>query len=521
MYATKVIRNASVIPMTGPTERAQAIAIAGDQILCVGSNADMDAHTGPQTKVIDAQGRTLLPGFIDSHVHFTQTGLGSIGPNVYDVTCLQDILDLISGLVGNASPGDPLLIHGCTFADLDHQLDACKLDELAPANPLMILDIGAHGCAVNSKALPYLGLPSESVAAGILTGKANTLARYAYYQYAISDDDRLNALRCAAAMAVKKGITTVHALDGGSPDGRGWLPERDVEVMLREQHQLDVRTVIYFQSTLEQKALEFGLPRIGGCLWVDGSYGEYTAALLEPYHDKPDCCGSLYFSDEELQDFVGRAHRAGLQISMHAIGDAAIEQLINAYEIALKEEPRADHRHRIEHFSLPTESQIERVAELGITLGMQPNFATMPNEPANGELVGLASVLGEARYNRRHPYRQIIDRGILVAGGSDSEPRPMGPLFGIECLANHPEKARRLSAYEALQLYTVNGARIAFEESTKGTLEPEKLADMVLLSADPTMVDPGKIDQIQIELTIVGGRERFASPAFQQASAQL
>ena len=321
----------------------------------------------------------------------------------------------------------------------------------------------------------------------------------------IDDSTRVAAIHRAADMAGPVGVTTVHALEGGSPDEHGWLTERDVEILLEEREDLPVRTVVYFQSTLVQKALDLGLPRIGGCILVDGAYGEHTAALLEPYTDDPTAKGVLYFSDEELNDFVGRAHGAGLQISMHAIGDAAIEQLLNAYEQALALDPRSDHRHRIEHFSLPTPEHIERASRLGVALGMQPIFAAMP-EPgeAHSQLPGL-EFLGPKRYSRRHPYRKIVEAGILVGGGSDSDAKPMDPLAGMHAVVNHPDEQRRLTVMEALSLFTLDAAKIGFEEEGKGSIEPGKLADLVVLGDNPLTADPRTLKDIAVEMTIVGG----------------
>ena len=280
-----------------------------------------------------------------------------------------------------------------------------------------------------------------------------------------------------------------------------------MEILLREQDRLAISTVIYFQSTDVERVLSLKLPRIGGCIWVDGAYDEGTAALLEPYCHCPHSKGSLYFSDDELNVFVKTAHAAGLQISMHAIGDAAIEQLLNAYELALNAFPRDDHRHRIEHFSLPTAAQIARAARLGVAVGMQPNFATVPDPlpRASDEPAGLVKYLGFERYQRRHPYRRILDAGVLIAGGSDADPKPMGPLIGIQAVAAHPEADRRLSIYEALSLYTTNAARIAFEEQDKGTIEPGKLADLVVLDANPLTTVPDQLARIAVRKTISRG----------------
>jgi len=513
-----IIINANVLTMDESRSSCapHALAIDSGRIVALGATRDIAALADADTLVLDLRGGTVLPGFIDAHVHFTQTGLGSLGPEVYGLTSRSGVLEVVADAVARTASSEPLLVHGCCFHDLDAPLTRQDLDRVAPHNPLLVADMGAHACAFNSRAWSALRLPADAPGidkapdgslSGLLRGAANTRARYTYYNTVVSDETRVAALHRASQMALEVGITTVHALDGGSPD-RGWLPQRDVEVLMREQNRLPVHTVVYFQSTRVDVAQQWGLPRIGGCVWVDGTYFEHTAGLVAPYSDQPCTCGCLYFSQDELDDFVWNAHRAGLQVSMHAIGDAAIEQLLRAYERALQKEPRADHRHRIEHFSLPTANHIERTAKLGIIASMQPNFATHPPVDAAGKRTGrgLQELLGVERFERRHPYRRLLEAGILVAGGSDADPQPMGPLIGIQLLASHPDEARRLSPTEALKLYTINPAFAAFEEHDKGTLAVGKCADLVVLAQDPLTAPPAKLASIPVELTMVRGK---------------
>jgi len=518
MGVDTLITGANLITLHDETAQPppDALAVHGERICAIGSTAQLSALADRDTRILDLSGRTVLPGFIDTHVHFTQTGLGAIGPQLYGVSSQTVALEVIAEAAGRLAHGEPLLIHGCSLHDLDGELSRETLDAVAPDKPVMVGDVGAHACVINSQAWKQLDLPAQTpgickrpdgALSGLLLGRANTRARYTFYSEVIDDRTRTEALRCASQLALQAGITTVHTLEGGSPDGRGWLPERDVEVLLAQRARLPIRTIVYFQSTDIEQARRWNLPRIGGCIWVDGSYLEHTAALLEPYADEPSSCGCLYFSQQELDEFVQQAHHDGLQISLHAIGDAAIEQVLTAYERALRREPRADHRHRIEHFSLPTAHHIERMGAAGITAAMQPNFARHPN--ADGTPSRLEQLLGPERFARRHPYRYLLDAGILVAGGSDADPMPMGPLIGIELLSSHPEPARRLSVHEAISLYTVNAAKAAFEESEKGTLATGKLADLVVLAEDPTRVPASCISKISIELTLVGGRLEY------------
>jgi predicted amidohydrolase YtcJ len=518
MIASLIIKDAHVVTMERPGARAQSLAVEAGRIVAVGTNAEIEPLIGPETLVLSLPGRTVLPGFIDCHVHLTQTGLGALGPSVYDVTDADRVLEVVSDAAARAATDEPLLVHGCWINGLSWPVYRPDLDRMAPRNPVMLVDVGGHACLVNSAAWDRLQLPPETNGVGWsqpgesngrLAAQANTLARYSYYQF-IDDSSRAAALHRAAEMALRVGITTVHTLDGGGPDGHSWFPERDAQVLLQVRDRLPVRTVVYLQSTCVDKAVEWHLPRIGGCVWVDGSYGEHTTALREPYADRPDTRGILYFSDQELNRFVEQAHTAGLQISMHAIGDAAIEQLLDAYEGTLRRHPLTDHRHRIEHFSLPIAGQIERAARLGIALSMQPNLAAMPTGTHRHQVAAMR-YLGPERYQWRHPYRKILDAGCLVGGGSDSDPRPMGPLIGVQAVASHPDDDRRLTAYEALTLYTINAARLAFEENQKGTLEPGKLADLVVLGQDPLAADPEAISRIPVEMTLVAGQIVYES----------
>ena len=511
--ADLVLRGGTVMTMTDPHSRGESLAVGirDGRVLAVSPEPQVSSMIGPSTQIIDVAGMTVLPGFIDSHVHFTQTGLGNLGHHAYGVSARKELLEIIADAARATTAGDGVLVHGVHLAGLDQRLTRSELDAIDSTRAIMVVEVGAHGCVLNGKAIERVDLPASTPGLGsdgIFIAEANTRARYRFYSSVVSDELRAKALHRAARMAAEVGVTTVHALEGGSlSDGRGWLPQRDVEIHLQEQQRLSIDTVIYFQSTDVQQAVHWGLPRIGGCVWVDGDYDEHTAALVEPYADRQDCCGSLYFSDAELNGFVEKAHTAGLQISMHAIGDAAIEQLLNAYERALRRSPRPDHRHRIEHFSLPTRAHIHKAAALGVALGMQPNFALVkgPLPKREDPPTGLVAYLGYDRWRRRHPYREILDAGLLVAGGSDADPRPMGPLIGLQALIAHPEAERRLSAYEALQLYTLNGARIAFQEAHKGTLTAGKRADIVVLADNPMTIEPNRIAEIPVEWTFVRG----------------
>ena len=520
MNASTIVRDAHVITMTRATgdSDAQAIALDGDTIAAVGSNAEIDVLAAPGTEVMSLAGKTVLPGFIDTHFHLMHAGLSLLGPTAAGVTSADAVVALVADAGSRMDPGQALVVYGYDAGTMDRPVTRLDLDRAVPGRAVTIRDVGGHASIVNSLALQRLELPEGAVGvrrlstgepSGMLVAVANRIAA-GRAEDEIPDATRVAALHRAAGHALTYGITTIHALEGRSGDGQPTRPEIEARVLLQEQSRLPAKTLLYFQSTDVRRAREWNLPCIGGCVLVDGAYGEHTAALMEPYTDDPSTRGVLYFTDEELNAFVERAHLAGLQISMHAIGDAAIEQLLNAYERVLTLYPKADHRHRIEHFSLPMPQHIERAARLGVAAAMQPNFALMPETGAQDDYqFANARFLGPERAKRRHPYRTIQDAGILIAGGSDADAGELGPLLGIHAVVNHPDEVRRLTVFEALALYTANAAKIGFEEGVKGTIEPGKQADLVVLGDNPLTVDSRNLKQIPVLMSIVGGEVAY------------
>jgi predicted amidohydrolase YtcJ len=312
----------------------------------------------------------------------------------------------------------------------------------------------------------------------------------------------------AIAKAHSVGITTLHALEGGSAGDN-----ETAEDFLGRIPSLPLRFVFFYQTTDVERALELGLPRIGGCILLDGDVGPRTAALSEPYVDDPDCYGTLYYSQEEIDAFVQEAHRAGLQVAMHAVGDAAVEQALNAYQAALAAHPRDDHRHRIEHCEVIREEQIERARRLGVALAIQPPFNHYWDHTT------YYASIGEERASRVDPVATLMRPGLLVAGGSDSTVTPLGPLIGVHAAVNHSLPAERVSVRQALALYTINAARIAFQEGDRGSLEVGKLGDLVVLGRDPFEVEPDQIKDIPVEMTVIGGDVVYDGGRFLHAAS--
>jgi predicted amidohydrolase YtcJ len=372
------------------------------------------------------------------------------------------------------------------------------LDAVTGSRPVLVSDASAHACLVNTAALERM--PLEGVRGvghvGLLTTWANKAARR-WFHSRVPHANIEKGLLIAAEAASRRGVTTIHAMDGGD-----YLGDDDVPVLLETRSKLPLDAVVYAQVLDLDQVAAWGLPRVGGCILLDGAYGEHTAALAEPYADAPTR-GVLFHSDDEISRFVAGAHQRGWQITVHAQGDAAIEQVLRAYEQALAADPRPDHRHRIEHCGLPTQTQLERIARLQVGLGMQPVFA-----PAHPLLIEL---FGSERMMRRHRYREIRKLGIVIGGGSDADSSPIDPLAGVQAAARL-DTERRLTVYEALELFTTNAAYLSFEDHAKGSLEPGGWADFVVLAADPLEIPEDQIANIPVQQTWFRGRQVFTAP---------
>ncbi|MBN1315154.1 MAG: amidohydrolase [Anaerolineales bacterium] len=501
-----VLLNANVITMT--TDRypvpPTAVAISGDRIQAVGSDEEMAGLIGEQTHVLDLGGRTLLPGFIDTHVHFIQTGLGLQGPDLAECKTVDEILQTIAQQLLSYERGKPAFFHRCLLDNLDRPLTVEDLDQVAPHNAIGVGNYELHSCVVNRNALKIIDLDPATKGierdlagngkiTGKLTGPAHTIVR-SYLYDAIDDACYQEALSLASQHALQAGVTTVHAIEGREAFG-----SRHLELIENSRESLPIRVCLYYQRDVDlENALRFQAKGFAD-LWADGSYMDHSAALMEPYADKP-VKGALLYDQETMNELVWQAHQLGLQTSFHAIGDAAIEQVLSAYQAAYDRDATfKDRRPRIEHFSLPTKAQIEWAGRLGVAVAMQPVMSAGPQTAVTGRL-------GSLRAERRHPYRQLVDAGILVGGGSDSDVTPIEPLAGIHTLVTQPAPSRRLNLMEALALFTINGAKIGLEEQDKGTIEQKKLADLVVLNRDIFEFNLPNQLELQADMTIVGGQ---------------
>jgi predicted amidohydrolase YtcJ len=499
------IRNANIITMDAQQPRAEALVVRDGRILALGAWEDV-APRARDILVLDLIGKTVVPGLIDTHAHFLWTALSLAALDASPAKDHPALQAIIEEAVADTPPGEAILAMGFT----EYALDTTRfspivqaLDAVAPDNPVCLIGVTGHASAVNTRGLEFLGLPDDTPGVmrdadgrpnGLLADKANSLAGVRFSLAFGADEKAGEMIDLAIEQAHSVGITTLHALEGGLIND-----DEAVDGFLAAIPNLPLRFVLYYQIMDVGKVLGLGLSRIGGCILLDGDVDPHTAALSEPYTDDPTCFGTLYHTQDEIDVFVLKAHKAGLQVAMHAVGDGAVEQALNAYEAALVAHPRDDHRHRIEHCEVIGEGQIRRAQRLGVALAIQPPFNHFwPHTE-------YIATLGEERAHQVDPVRRLMRPGLLVAGGSDSSVTPLGPMIGVHAAVNHSNPAERVSVQEGLELYTINAARIAFEENDKGSLEVGKLGDFVVLGEDPFEVDPGHIKDIPLEMTVIGG----------------
>ncbi len=510
-----ILVNGNVITMaaagaTAADHLGGAVAIRDGRILAVGDESSVRAAASADARVVDLEGKTVLPGFIDSHMHCFITGISLVSARLETAATVAEVCERMAAQASRTPAGAWVYGIGCVpWALAEGRYPTMEeLERAVPDHPAYIAAVTFHSGSTNKRGFDLIGLQpeqhgvevdAEGRPTGAFLSDDSHFAAAGVAFGSLSDDEIAALYRKTASFAASRGVTTLHCLDGQFIEG-----DRDVRVLLDAAGQLDAHTVVMYQTMDVQKALDLGLPRIGGCLTIDGAGFERTALMYEPYTDDSSTCGDQYISDDEILSFVREAHGAGLQIGMHAIGDKAVDVLVSAYDQALEESPRDDARHRVEHFYLPSPRAVELAERHSLALPMQPVFSLL----WDGEESAYERLWGPVRAARAEPFAELCDRGLVVSGGSDSPVTEVNPLVGIHGAVNNPRASRCVAVGDALRMFTTNGAWVAFEENEKGTIEPGKLADLVVLDRDP-FAEPESIAEFQVEVTIMGGRVVF------------
>ena len=462
---------------------------------------------GAGVERMDLAGATLLPAFADCHVHLTDTGY-FVGPRDLSGARTYDAY----AVAVSRLPRDGAMVFGGQYDESTWHdgatADARPLERFHAGARAMVTRIDGHSCIVNAAALGWLKLPPETPgierdACDAPTGRlfldANWRAQSAFLA-AIPQNVRRAAERGAVELALARGAVHLHAqLVGFRRDEYAG----EVEAMRA------LPAKIYPKVCEPDAALaqELGLPYVGGDVFLDGSFGSRTAALVHPYDDDPTTAGTLRFSDDEVLAYFAQADALGIAAGVHAIGDAAIDQCVRAWErvLAGKPSPRGC-RHFIEHFELATADHIEACARMGIYLSMQPQFDAL----WAGEGGMYDERLGNARKRSMNALARIADAGAVLCGGDDSPVCELNPLLGMQACLDHHEPSERLDAHQALAMYTVDAARLSYAEARTGNLAPGLAADLVVLDRDP--LEAARFGDCRVLQTWIDGRIAYALP---------
>lgn len=530
--ADLIITNAKVYTVDKQQPRAEAVAVLGERIVGVGSASAMDAWRGPATKVIDAGGKLVLPGFNDAHVHFMDSGLGLASVQLKDAASPQEFAQRMAQYAARQPKGQWIL--GGTWDEQrwnPPQLPTRELiDKVTPDNPVAVGRYDGHMYLANSQALQLahitaqtpdppggeIGRDAKGNPTGILKDAAKNLVEAAIPP--LSQEQRLEAAQRALEHARSLGVTSVQEMANSNED-----LSRNLEVYkeLEEKGELTTRiSVAPLMDNWENYAKvgirhAFGsnLLRSGAMkAFADGSLGSTTAYFFQPYSDDPQTRGLLTDEMQPLSKMRARligADKAGLQLCVHAIGDEAISLVLDLFQDVEKGNGEKDRRLRIEHAQHMASKDFDRFARLGVIASVQPYHAIDDGRWAERRI-------GPQRIKTTYAFRTFLDHGVRLALGTDWDVAPLNPLLTIYAAVTRatldgknpngwvPEQ--KLSVAEAVEAYTMGSAYAEFQEKEKGSVTPGKLADMVILSDDIFSIDPKLIRDVRVETTILGGK---------------
>lgn len=526
--ADLIITNAKIWTGDEAQPSAQAVAVFGERIIAVGSNADAETLRGPKTRIIDAGGKLLLPGFNDAHVHFVSGGAQLDSVQLNDVTSTDEFVRRIAAQAKKTPKGE--WIQGGDWDETKWPGSVLPtkelIDAVTPDNPVLISRYDGHSVLANSIALRLAGVTAQTPdppggvivrdARGNPTGDLKDAAGDLVGKIVppLSHEQRLRTVRRALEHAASLGVTSVQNMD---PD------YEDIAVYAELLQTGELTTRIYAAPLITQVDDQvkigirraFGGPylRIGALkAFADGSLGSRTAYFFEPFSDQPDNHGLLADEMQPLslmRDRMMKADAAGLQICTHAIGDQAISMILDLYAELLKANPGADRRFRIEHAQHMAAKDFDRFAQLGVIASVQPYHAIDDGRWAEPRI-------GHDRASRTYAFRTFLNHGVHLAFGTDWDVAPLNPLLTVYAAVTRatldgknpngwfPEQ--KLTVEEAVRAYTMGSAYAEFQEKEKGSITPGKLADMVLLSDDIFSINPVKIRDVKVLKTIVGGR---------------
>jgi len=519
LNATLAILSANVITLNSKQPKAEAVAIQNGKIIAVGSNEEIRKYVGKETKIIDAKNRTVVPGFVDCHVHMTGFGWTLQTLDLRNVNSIKEMQQKLQEYA-EKNPEKSWILGGRWDQEkfVEKRFPTrWDLDKAFADKPVFLVRVCGHLAVVNSKALQLAGITKETTVEsgeidldkatgdpnGIVRENALEIIRKAIPKPSPKELEDVCLLACRKA--VEAGLTGVH-----------WIVDLANEICiiqkLYSEGKLPLRVYLGIPIELLDELVSLGLLtgfgneiiKIGFVkILADGSLGARTAALKKPYSDAPKTRGMMLYTQKKLNKLVSKAHKADLQLAVHAIGDRAIEAVLKALERALSKHPRKNHRHRIEHCSVLTGKLVRRMKRLSLIASVQPHFVISD--------FWVVDRVGEERARWVYPFKTLMNEGIIVASGSDCPVEPISPILGVwAAVARKGFVEENLTLEEALKTYSLNAAYASFDESKRGTIEVGKFADLTILSDDLLNISPDEIREVRVEMTVVDGRIVYA-----------
>ena len=532
--ADLIVTHANIYTVDRQHPRAEAVAVIGARIVAVGTRAEIDAWRGAASRVIDAHGKLLLPGFNDAHVHFTDGGADLAAVQLNDAGSAEEVRRRLAAQVARTAAGEWIL--GGAWDETKwsprQQPTAALIDGVTGDVPVFIGRYDGHQGLANSAAMRLAGISAGTadVDGGVIvrdesgapTGIFKDAAQELIFKVIPprSHEQRLAAARRALAHAASLGVTSVQHMSAEFADVA-------VYSELLEKGQLTTRIYCAPLETEWQAQTRVGLRRAWGSSYLrlgavkgfaDGSIGSRTAALFKPYSDEPDNRGILsaeMHPPEAMRERLMQADAAGLQLRVHAIGDRAISMVLDMFDAIEKANGYHDQRMTIEHVQHTAPDDLERFARLHVIASMQPYHAI-----DDGRWVEAR--IGHERARTSYAWRSLLDHGVTLAFGTDWDVAPLNPLLGLYAAVTRatldgknpqgwiPEQ--KITLAEAVEAYTLGSAFAEFQEKEKGSITAGKLADMVILSDDIFAIRPEAIRNVKVETTIVGGRIVYGGP---------
>lgn len=545
--ADLVVINGRILTMDDDTPRAEAIALKDGRIAALGPASEIAAWTGPQTQVIDAKGGSVLPGFIESHIHLFMGAAELVHLQLFGVRGFDALKEKVTAYAAARTDDKVLFGQGCDYTIMDgRSLTRHDLDRIIQDRPLALVAPDHHTMWANTRALEMAGIlhgkavnPGNEVVMGddgLATGELREGEAMTPVSHLVGPSRvRLGIqtggeppehpspaeweadkeiMRRGLAYAASHGITSFHNIDGNfyqlellsEIEKEGGLPCR-AQVPFHYKAPMTLADLAKASEMAERYAgdwIKSGMVKI----FMDGVLDSGTAYMVDPYGDDPDWHGEPYFSDAEFAQIATDIDRRGLQIAVHAIGDAAVRSVLDGYEAARKANGERDSRHRIEHIEVTTDADMPRFAQLGVIASMQPPHPPgsmgLPMEPT-------VSKIGRDRWRLAYAWRTIKETGAHVVFASDWPVSPVDPIAGIQAAIVRKPWADDLpdqsfSLHEAIAGYTIEGAYAEFTEDRKGALKPGYLADLVVLSGDVEATTPDKLHEVRPLWTVCGGR---------------